>query len=425
MLISFSLMFLFASMGLAVDLGWAYFLKLRVQTAADSAAVAAAVYASNHNDSCGGTITCGVTYTCAGVSPPTNSLQAGCLYATTDGPPTMSATMTENNTVPPGVTGNTPSMWIQAVASTAAPNLFFTWSGFSSATISASAISGVSTLAAGACIYLLDPNAADAFSITGTSTLTTTGCGVYVNSSNAAAFYMYGSPKVTANSILVNGGTSISASSTVSPTPTTHAGTIYDPLANLAMPSVGTCNNLTTNGNGYSIGHSGTATLDAGVYCGGISITGSAVVTFSGGNYILNGGGLTVGNSAQVNTSAGSTFFNTAQSGYVAGPIAIGGNATATLSAPTSGTYKGILFYQDRNVSYSSPNTFSNSATTVMTGTFYFPTTAVTYTGNVSAAPVYEAFIAATMSITGSSTFKNDTSGNYTGLATNINGLIQ
>ncbi len=87
-LTSFSLLFLFATIGLAVDLGWAYYLKLRVQTAADAAATAAAVYANTNGDVCGvGSVSCGTTYTCVGTTPPTTSLEAGCLYATHPGWP--------------------------------------------------------------------------------------------------------------------------------------------------------------------------------------------------------------------------------------------------------------------------------------------------------------------------------------------------
>src|ERR1700733_4258738 len=72
---------LFGAVGLATDLGMSYYTKSAVQTAADAATTAAAVYAYNHSDACSptGTVNCGVSYTCAGVNPPTNSLQAGCL----------------------------------------------------------------------------------------------------------------------------------------------------------------------------------------------------------------------------------------------------------------------------------------------------------------------------------------------------------
>src|SRR5690348_6209001 len=136
-MVTMSLIFLFAVMGLAVDLGWCYYLKARVQTAADAAATAAAVYAYNNADSC--TSGCGTTYTCAGVSPPTNALQAGCLYATSDGPSNISASMIENSSTnsPSGVSGNSPYIWVKATVSTSSPVLFLYGSGFESASIAA------------------------------------------------------------------------------------------------------------------------------------------------------------------------------------------------------------------------------------------------------------------------------------------------
>jgi hypothetical protein len=412
-----SLLFLFAVMGLSIDLGWAYFLKTRVQTAADAAAISAAVYALNHGESCA-TVTCGTVYNCAGVTPPTTSLQAGCLYATQDGPPSMTATMIENNTTPPGVSGNNPSLWIKATVSTTAPNLFLFGSGYTTASIAAQAISGVTTLPPTSCVYVLSPNAASALQVTGTSNLTTSGCGVYVNSSSSTALVVSGSSSITATTIQVVGGSSIAGSSTTHPAVTTGAGSVTDPLASLPAPTFSGCDQ--TN---YSIGNGKTATLNPGVYCGGISIGGAANVTLNPGNYILNGNGLTVSNGATMNASH-VMFYNTATSGNTPKPISITGSAVVNLTAPNSGTYQGIAFYQDRTLTYSTANTIANSGTGNITGTYYFPTTAFNFTGNTST-PVYAAFVAKTIAITGSSSLKNDTTGTYTGLTSSKATLIQ
>src|SRR5215469_2052489 len=97
LLATLSIPLVFGAVGLTVDLGWCYFLKERVQTAADAAANAAAVYALNNNDTCA-TASCGTALNCAGISaPPSSSLTAGCLYATADGPPVVNASMIEND----------------------------------------------------------------------------------------------------------------------------------------------------------------------------------------------------------------------------------------------------------------------------------------------------------------------------------------
>ncbi len=120
-----TLSLLFGAVGFATDLGMSYYTKAQVQTAADAASSAAAMFAYNggtNSDACSpaGTVTCGVSYTCAGVTPPTNALQAGCLYATADAPSGATVTMIENNGAhpPSGMTGNTPGMCMQATITT-------------------------------------------------------------------------------------------------------------------------------------------------------------------------------------------------------------------------------------------------------------------------------------------------------------------
>ncbi len=123
-------------MGLAVDLGYSYFVKVYAQTAADSAATAAAIYANKNGYVCGSGVTCNTTYTCLSppTSPPTTPLQAGCLYANTNGfvnTGSQAVSLIANNTAVPNETGNTPALWIQAQhVANRLPHLFLYWAGF-------------------------------------------------------------------------------------------------------------------------------------------------------------------------------------------------------------------------------------------------------------------------------------------------------
>ncbi len=147
-----------------------------------------------------------------------------------------------------------------------------------------------------------------------------------------------------------------------------------------------------------------TVTLQPGLYVGGISLGNSnANVTFSPGTYILAGGGLSVsGNSTLSGT--GVTFYNTSSSSYAYAPINLSGNETANFSAPTSGSLKGILFFQDRSVAYSSSNgsTIEGNSSSTFDGAVYFPTTNLTYLGNSSLSG-YTFLIADKITITGNS----------------------
>jgi hypothetical protein len=66
--------------------------------------------------------------------------------------------------------------------------------------------------------------------------------------------------------------------------------------------------------------------------------------------------------------------------------ITINTSGTVSLTAPTTGTYKALLFYQDPRVTWASNNgsTLTASSTSVFQGILYFPTTDMTYAGNSS-----------------------------------------
>ena len=155
-------------------------------------------------------------------------------------------------------------------------------------------------------------------------------------------------------------------------------------------------------------------TLPPGRYYGGIKITGNANVTFSPGTYILAGGGLTVtGNSTLKGT--GVTFYNTSATGYAYAPINLAGNETANLSAPTSGTFEGFLFFQDPAISVGSAGlTVVGNSSSTFDGIIYSPTTAVTYVGNSSGSG-YTILIGYTITMTGNSSFT--VGNNYSSLA--------
>ncbi len=170
--------------------------------------------------------------------------------------------------------------------------------------------------------------------------------------------------------------------------------------------------NYTSGGNTYNLTH--------GVYCGGLTIGGNNTVNLGSGTYILDGGGFNVTNSAKVN-GTGVTIYITSDSNNPAGGLNFTGNATVNLTAPTSGTYQGIVFFQDQ---LANAATIANSANGTITGTYYFPKAALSLTGNVQIATT-AAFIVGTLTVTGSSTLSNDPTGKLTGLNRSYAGLLQ
>lgn len=417
-----NLTMLFSILGLSADVGMGYLTRQQAQTAADAAATAAVAYASSNGFTCGSNgVVCGAATGCAypNVTPPTNDLQVGCTYAGVNGfynTGKQTVTMTANassTTAPPGVTGNSPAYWVQAKVSQKTSTLFGIFAKVSSFNVNAVSTAGVTTVTPGACIYAIATGSVSgAFTAAGGATVSASSCGIYVASTSSTAFSVSNGAKVTASQIVVTGGYSITGGASATPTPVT--GSVSDPLAGLAMPTFSGCDhtNLSINSS-TSITH--------GVYCGGLTIGGGATVTMGTGTYVLNGGGLNVANGATL-SGTGVTFFNTGQSGYTIAPIVTGGGANLTLSAPASGTYQGMLFIQDRNLTYASANTFANGTSSNMTGTLYFPTTSLAYGGG--ATQTYMAIVAKTVSFTNGTSVKADTTGTYTGLVSHGATLI-
>jgi RHS repeat-associated protein len=254
------------------------------------------------------------------------------------------------------------------------------------------------------CIYALDKTAANALYLDGAIIINAPSCGVVVDSSSSTALKFSGSGSFTAKYFDVVGGYSTSGSVKFSPTPTTGSAYQADPLTFLVPPMGSTCNytnfKVTT----------GSSTLSPGTYCNGITISGATNVTFNPGTYILMGGGLNVTN-ASILKGSGVTFFVTQGLGYSYGPVSISSSVVATLSAPTSGSYYGILFYQDKQIGTGkAANTVTGASTSSLEGVLYFPTTALTLSGAAAGGNCL-IVVADTITLTGAAALGNGCSG--------------
>ena len=82
--------------------------------------------------------------------------------------------------------------------------------------------------------------------------------------------------------------------------------------------------------------------------------------------------------------------------------------ATVNLTAPTSGTYKGVLLYGDRTGTFTS-NKINGTASSTMTGAMYFPSQEVDMLGNFSGAGEHARRGGRTSGIVGQTTKRNHT----------------
>jgi hypothetical protein len=254
------------------------------------------------------------------------------------------------------------------------------------------------------CIYALDPKAANSLYIDGAIVINAPSCGVVVDSSSSTALKFSGSGSFTAKYFDVVGGYSTSGAVKFSPTPSTGSASQPDPLTFLVPPVTSACSytnfKVTT----------GSSTLNPGTYCNGITISGATNVTFNPGTYILMGGGLNA-TGASILKGSGVTFFLTQGLGYSYGPMSISSSVVATLSAPTSGPYYGILVYQDRQIGTGkAAAAVTGASTSSLEGVLYFPTTALTLAG-AEAGGNCLIVVADTITLTGAAAIGNGCAG--------------
>lgn len=472
-LVTVSLTVIMGVVAFAVDLGLLYYYKTSAQAAADAAALAAATAASKDSLQCGTGITCNVPSdsACPGSAP--DYLYYGCLYAAQNGYTTGGHSGRQDVKVRSGINSSPPTVsgmgnvryWAAVTVSESHPALFSALLGIQQSTVRARATAVVTTVAGntGTCIYALSPTGTG-LRLSGSGTIDANSCSIAVNSTDTDdAIRMNGSGTIQAGvisalggldfngsgrlqastSILVNGTVHKTGSGTVTPAPAPGATAVQDPFASLSPPS------FTNDHCDYSNTHitgSGTTTLNPGIYCGGISISGSGSVIFNSGaqyvinggidasgsgnlsfgsaTYILNGGGFDASGSMSI-SGTGVTFYNTGGSSYRG--IDLTGSGSLHLSAPLSGSLQGILFFQDRTISNLDGSRVSGSADLELNGSLYFPTTDLDYSGSFSGTPPFTVLVAKTLELSGSGSFKlkPDPTGVQTGLSKTIVTLVE
>lgn len=162
--------------------------------------------------------------------------------------------------------------------------------------------------------------------------------------------------------------------------------------------------------------------LNPGVYCGGITINNGATASFNPGTYIVNGGSVNFGGGATI-VGSGVTFFLTGTNATY-GSVTINNGVNVILSAPTYGTYDGLLFFQDRPITSAVSASFGGGASMQLTGSLSFPTTSLSFSNGASAAGT-TALIADQVSFTGGVQLVYDPTGLKTGLSVKTAGLMQ
>ncbi len=211
-----------------------------------------------------------------------------------------------------------------------------------------------------AAFLVLDPDKCKSFSKSGGGTIViNNNGGIMVDSACDPSMERNGGGSVTAAVIdyYKSGGYVETGSGQFTPTPTAVDNRVPDPLASVPPPSVSVLG-ISIDSGGTPITpktksiSGGSTTLHPGVYYGGIEVKSTANVTFLPGIYALAGSGLKLTGSGKI-TGSGVMFYNTFDPWHnsdagACGDINLRGTASFNFTGPTSGTYKDIVFWQDK-----------------------------------------------------------------------------
>ncbi|WP_348627003.1 hypothetical protein [Mesorhizobium sp. M3A.F.Ca.ET.080.04.2.1] len=250
------------------------------------------------------------------------------------------------------------------------------------------------TDASNACVLALSQSASQAALFSGSTSVKLNGCSVMSNSTASDAIKVQGASGLQADCLITVGGMVLNNPVTTQCTSKiTQALPASDPFSSLPAPTAsGGCKNVN--------GTKTTQTLQPGTYCSGMNLGGN--VMFAPGVYVLQG---------NMKINAGAVISGSGVTIYMSGSntVSMNGNATVTMSAPTSGTYSGVLFYGDRTGT-TAQSTFNGTATSSLTGAIYFPKQQVNYLGNFSGQNGCTQVVADTIQWSGNSNINQDCS---------------
>jgi len=352
--------------GLGVETSYWYYSSLKLQAIADAAAYAGAL------EKIAGSDTTAIT-AAATTSASSNGLGAGTIVVNT---PPASGPNTAKKAVEVILNQNLDRMFTSIFTQTKVPE-------------QARAVALI-TDASKACVLALNPSASQAALFSGSTSVKLSGCSVMSDSLASDAIKIQGSAGVQADCLITVGGVVLNNPPVmVCKSAITQALPAADPFASLPTPAA---SNPCQNAN--------KSTLKPGTYCSGMNLSGN--VSLDPGVYVVQGN-LKINANANI-SGAGVTIFMSGSS-----TVSINGNATVTLSAPTSGTYSGVLFYGDRAGS-SASSTFNGTATSLLTGAIYFPRQQISYLGNFSGTKGCTQVVADTIQWSGNSTINQDCS---------------
>ena len=397
---------LFAVLGLALDFGLVYDRKRRQQNAANAGAIGGA-----HELWRGNT---GLVTSAANDDTKRNG------FDDTDTDTTV--TVTHPYACAAGLD------CVEVVIDDTAPTFFARIFGTDTVTVQSRAVAGLLTGYSGGCVFVLDPDDTAALKVPGTSNLDAE-CDIMVNSNSPKAVKNMGKACITTTDFGTSGGDDSMSKCPETVNPVEGMPPVIDPLISMDPATLSDYNvitNLIYSGGPLEVVYDGTTLgpvegvqpLVPGIYNGGIKLSGGTY-DMAPGIYVVDGGGFEL-TSSTVITGIGVMIYNTNTTGTESNwlHIKIAGTVEATLKAPSTGYYKGILFFNDRDFPNTPPGAMVvGTSTSTFEGVLYFPSVHLKYAGT-SESGAWTMLISNTLEVEGNSdaNVNIDADGGFAGL---------
>lgn len=270
------------------------------------------------------------------------------------------------------------------------------------------------TIATGVyCVVSLEPTSATGITATGNGSINL-GCGMITNSTSITAAIATGSSEVYASPIAAVGNISDSDhwnGAELLPFTVKQE----DPFANVNPPAFAPCQGAANRLRVLSNATVNRST-DTGVVCFS-EMTLAGDVTLGSATYVIDGGSFDVGAQAKVRCTGCTIILTNSNTSSTApiGSVNINGGAQINMSAPNSGPYKGLLFYQDRRAESSSStvNRINGNSSSLMTGAMYFPQQKMEVNGTAGLNFSCAQFVARRVEFSGNGSITNSCPGGY------------
>lgn len=248
------------------------------------------------------------------------------------------------------------------------------------------------------CVLLLDTFLVDALDVgSAATTVVAPDCEVHVKSvrtNQAASFHTNGTFDVAKSCIEGSYDNSKGANHGVIGPIEAGCATVDDPYAGtLPIPSMGACKSTRNLKNS-------TEHMTPGTYCGLWHFKGGVdTIDMAPGVYVLKNSvwkfnGLMKGSDVTIYFTGSNSYLNT------------NGQGTIDIQAPTSGTYKGLLLYEDHTISTLSSMHINGGQQAIVSGLIYLPSRDMKWNGNSGVEADSLTLVANSLEVTGTTTWR-------------------